>query len=131
MRSFVGLGVLTGLLAAGCSALPSDAPAEGRPSVGAQTGGSSPFGGEFAIAFVFEPALPAPSRFVVVHESGLLRECGSGRTGCEVRLPPGPATLCYELNGEPAEFVFVAEKSREFVIKAPSPGLSGSGEARR
>jgi hypothetical protein len=49
--------------------------------------------GEVLVAIEFEPALLAPARLQVVHESGLRREVATQCTGVVLSLPPGPAWL--------------------------------------
>ncbi|MFN7587140.1 MAG: hypothetical protein ACK501_00840 [Planctomycetota bacterium] len=41
----------------------------------------------------FEPALPAPARLQVAHESGERRDLATQCTGVAVSLPPGPVLL--------------------------------------
>lgn len=45
------------------------------------------------VTIEFEPALPAPARLQVVHESGASCEMLTQCTGVVVPLPPGPALL--------------------------------------
>ena len=49
--------------------------------------------GAVLVAIEFQPALPAPARLQVVHESGVRRDVATQCTGVTLAMPPGPALL--------------------------------------
>lgn len=77
-RALLGLAMLAGACAA-----PPPAPQAPR----------SEAPGAVPVTIEFEPALSAPARLQVVHESGASCEMLTQCTGVVVPLPPGPALL--------------------------------------
>lgn len=63
------------------------------PSAPAPLAPRSEAAGAVPVTIEFEPALPAPARLQVVHESGASCELLTQCTGVVVPLPPGPALL--------------------------------------
>ncbi len=68
------------------------------------------------VRITFEPPLVEPGWLVVEHESGVRERLPTSRSGVEVMLPPGPASLRLEVGGRVWERpVVAAEKGAEIV----------------
>jgi len=50
-------------------------------------------------AIYFEPALPEQGTLTIAHESGFSHTGQANPSGCDVRVPPGPANLTLTVAG--------------------------------
>jgi hypothetical protein len=83
-----GRSLLAAALVGACGGAPPAVPsATGGPAPGDPTPRS------VQVTIEFDPALPAPARLQVVHESGEHRDVATQCTGVALSLPPGPVLL--------------------------------------
>ncbi|MCA8949483.1 MAG: hypothetical protein KDE27_08260 [Planctomycetes bacterium] len=101
------------LLATGCAAAPEPAAAAAAPE---PVPTSAATDDRLTLLVRFEPALPHAAELVVLHESGERLVVPTGRSGAEVRLPPGPVTLQLELDGTLLEQVLILWADAEMVF---------------
>ena len=84
----MGRSLLVAVLFGACAGAPPAVPSAPR----SQAAGH-PESGLVQVTIEFQPALPAPARLQVVHESGAACELPTQWTGVVVAVPPGPALL--------------------------------------
>jgi hypothetical protein len=74
------------------------------------------FEGTVPLRVDFEPPLAEPGVLFVEHECGLRLQVVTGRSGVDLQLPPGPASLRLEAEGQEWAMPTVVGVAREVVM---------------
>jgi len=76
--------------------------------------------GRVLVRLAFEPPLADPGLLTVDHESGAREQVHTARSGVDLWLPPGPASLRLESGGKVWERPLVVGADREVVWTLPA-----------